>query len=65
MVEVLIRCSGGGDGGREVKIEMMEVEVMKMAEMAEAEVEEGVACKSNLTVLRRILHLDLAKGNPK
>jgi hypothetical protein len=22
-------------------------------------------CKGNLTVLRRILHLDLAKGNPK
>jgi hypothetical protein len=22
-------------------------------------------CKSNLTILRRILHLDLAKGNPK
>jgi hypothetical protein len=22
-------------------------------------------CKGNLTILRRILHLDLAKGNPK
>jgi hypothetical protein len=22
-------------------------------------------CKGNLTTLRRILHLDLAKGNPK
>jgi hypothetical protein len=26
--------------------------------------QDGV-CKGNLTVLRRILHLDLAKGNPK
>jgi hypothetical protein len=25
----------------------------------------GNNCKSNLTILRRILHLDLAKGNPK
>jgi hypothetical protein len=23
------------------------------------------SCKGNLTILRRILHLDLAKGNPK
>jgi hypothetical protein len=28
-------------------------------------VEEGGECKGNLTILRRILHLDLAKGNPK
>jgi hypothetical protein len=25
----------------------------------------STACKGNLTILRRILHLDLAKGNPK
>jgi hypothetical protein len=25
----------------------------------------GDDCKGNLTILRRILHLDLAKGNPK
>jgi hypothetical protein len=25
----------------------------------------GYNCKGNLTTLRRILHLDLAKGNPK
>jgi hypothetical protein len=24
-----------------------------------------VICKGNLTILRRILYLDLAKGNPK
>jgi hypothetical protein len=26
---------------------------------------EDVVCKGNLTILRRILYLDLAKGNPK
>jgi hypothetical protein len=25
----------------------------------------GSQCKGNLTILKRILHLDLAKGNPK
>jgi hypothetical protein len=25
----------------------------------------GMCCKGNLTILRRVLHLDLAKGNPK
>jgi hypothetical protein len=26
---------------------------------------KGAVCKGNLTILRRILYLDLAKGNPK
>jgi hypothetical protein len=37
---------------------------MRLAEMTI----QGItipACKGNLTTLRRILHLDLAKGNPK
>jgi hypothetical protein len=40
------------------------VEVVKMV-AADGNDRDSSNCKGNLTILRRILHLDLAKGDPK